>query len=366
MKPQQDVLVRCQEMTALAELKNLTKCFGSRKALNDVTLQIEEGEILGLLGPNGSGKTTLLKVLAFLERVDAGEVKFQGETVTERNSERMRLQSTMVFQKTLFLGTTVFNNVAYGLKMRKMPRSVIEEEVGNALKLVRLESFKKRSARKLSGGEQQRVALARALVLKTRLLLLDEPTTNLDPKNTSIIEEIITKVNRELKTTIVMATHNMFQAKALPKRVALINDGKITEVGLSSDVFTKLSRNLAAFAAVENTFNGFSRITDAGTSIVDVGGGVQIESTFQKQGEISIFISPQDIILSEKQLKSSARNMLKGRIAEITDLDSLVRLKIDVGKPFTVQITKCSFNEMGLNLNSEVFLTFKASSVHTI
>ena len=353
-------------MTVLAELNNLTKCFGNRTALDDITLQIEEGEVLALLGPNGSGKTTLLKVLAFLEKPDGGKVKFQGETVTEKNSERMRLQSAMVFQRTLLFSTTVFNNVAYGLRMRKTPKTVIEEEVRNALKLVKLEGFDKRSAKRLSGGEQQRVALARALVLKTRLLLLDEPTANLDPKNASILEEVIATANRELKTTIVMATHNMFQARALPHRIALINDGKITEVGKSADVFGKLSKNLAVFAAVANTFAGASKITEAGTTIVDIGNGVQIEAAFQKEGEASVFISPQDIILSKKRLESSARNVFKGRITQISDLGSLVKLTVDVGKPFTVQITKRSFSEMALNLDVEVFIAFKASSVQAI
>jgi molybdopterin-binding protein len=247
-----------------------------------------------------------------------------------------------------------------------MPKKIIEEEVKKALKLVRLEGFEKRSAKKLSGGEEQRVALARALVLKTKLLLLDEPTANLDPKNASMLEEVIATVNRELKTTIVMATHNMFQAKTLPHRVALINDGRIFEVGTAAEIFGKLSKSLASFAAVDNTFAGTAKITEAGTTIVDVGNGVQIEATLQKQGETSVFISPQDIILSKNLLKSSARNVFKGKIIQIADLGLLVKLTVDVGKPFTVQITKRSFSEMALNLNVEVFIVFKASSVQAI
>lgn len=353
-------------MTALVELKNLTKSFGNRTVLNDITLQIEEGEMLALLGPNGSGKTTLLKILAFLEKPTGGQVTFQGETVTSRNMERMRLQSAMVFQRTLLFSTSVYNNVAYGLKMRKVPKNIIKDEVSKALSLVKLEGFAPRSAKKLSGGEQQRVALARALVLKTKLLLLDEPTANLDPKNASIVEEVIATVNRELKTTIVMATHNMFQAKALPHHLALISEGKISEVGAPVEIFGKLSKNLASFAAVDNTFNGTAEATEAGTAIVDIGNGVQIEVIVQKQGPVSLFVSPEDIILSHNALASSARNVLKGRITEISDLGSLVRLKVDVGKPFTVQITKRSFVEMGLNLNVVVFIAFKASSVQVL
>jgi molybdopterin-binding protein len=353
-------------MTITAELKDVTKVFGNKTVLNDLNLQIHEGEILALLGPNGSGKTTLLKILAFIENPTSGEVKFRGETVSFKNTEKTRMQSTLVFQKTILFGTSVYNNIAYGLKIRKISKNVRDEEVKNALKLVKLEGFEKRPARKLSGGEQQRVALARALVLKTKLLLLDEPTANLDPKNAAILEEVIATVNREMKTTIAMATHNMFQAKTLPHRIALMSDGRITEVGTPTEIFGKLSKNLASFAAVDNTFTGTAKTTTAGTTIVDIGNDVQIEATVQRQGATSIFVNPQDIILSKSAVASSARNVFKGSIIEIFDLGSLVKLKVDIGKPFTVQITKRSFTDMGLNLNSEVFIVFKASSVQVV
>jgi molybdopterin-binding protein len=158
----------------------------------------------------------------------------------------------------------------------------------------------------------------------------------------------------------------MFQAKKLPHRIALMDEGKITEVGTPEEIFGKLSKNLASFAAVDNTFTGTAKPTAAGTSKVDVGNGVQIEVTAQRQGATAVFINPQDIILSKTAVKSSARNVFKGKITEIADLDSLVKLKVNVGKPFTVQITKQSFNEMGLCLNVEVFIAFKASGVQVI
>jgi tungstate transport system ATP-binding protein len=353
-------------MTITAELKNVTKIFGNKKALDGVNLQIYEGERLALLGPNGSGKTTILRILAFIENPTEGEVNFQGETVNFKNTEKMRMHSTLVFQKTILFDTSVYNNIAYGLKVRKIPKDARNEEIKKVLRLVKLEGFEKRPARKLSGGEQQRVAIARALALKTKLLLLDEPTANLDPKNASIVEEVIATVNREYRMTIVMATHNMFQAKSLPQRIALMSDGKVTEVGTPSEIFGKLSKNLASFAAVDNTFAGTAEITEDGTTLVDVGNEVLIETTAQNQGEVSLFIGPEDIILSKTRLTSSARNVFKGKIVEIHDLDSVVRLKVDVGKPFTVQITKRSFNDMGLNLNTEVYLAFKASSVQII
>ena len=353
-------------MAVVAELKDVTKRYGDKTVVDNVSLQIRQGEILALLGPNGSGKTTILKILAFLENTSGGEVKIEGETITSKKEENARLKTTLVFQKTTLFDTSVYNNIAYGLKLRKIPRAVIDERVSEALRIVKLEGFEKRPAKKLSGGEQQRVAIARALAIRTKLLLLDEPTANLDPKNASIVEEVIESIIRKFKTTIVLATHNMFQAETLPTRIALMSDGRITEVGGPSDIFGKISRNLAIFAAVRNTFKGTAADTGLGTTMVDLGNGVEIEITSQKRGEVTLFVSPQDIILSKNVVESSARNVFKGKILAIAESGSLVKLTVDVGKPFIVQITKRSFVELKLNLETEVFITFKASSVQVL
>ncbi len=353
-------------MEEIAEVRNVTKTLDAVTALDKINLQIERGEILALLGPNGSGKTTLLKILALLIRPTSGDMFFEGVKADDQNIERLRMEATMVFQKTVIFNTTVFNNVAYGLKVRNVPKNEFDERISEALRLVKLDGFQKRHAKRLSGGEQQRVALARALVLSTKLLLLDEPTANLDPKNAAIIEEIIETVNKKFKTTIVIATHNMFQAKKLPHRVALMINGRINEIGTATEIFGRLSRNLASFAAVENTFTGTATIGEDGTASIDIGNGIRIAAAINKAGEVSAFVSPEDIIVSKKSFESSARNSFMGRVTDIQDLGSLVRLRVDIGKPFTVQITKRSFNEMELNLDSDVILAFKASSVQII
>lgn len=353
-------------MNWLVELENITKRYSDVTALQDVNLKIRKGEIFTLMGPNGSGKTTMLRIMAGLDKPTSGEIYFDEVKVNDSNRRQIRNRSTMVFQKPTVFNTTVYDNISYGLNVRKHPRKETNKKVSEVLKLVKLEGYERRPAKKLSGGEQQRVSLARALVLNPELLLLDEPTANLDPVTTSIIEETISYVNREFKTTVVIATHNMFQAESVTERVALLLGGKIAEIGTVSEIFRKPSRVFTSFARLENVFSGFSRILGEGTSLIDVGCGVYIEAALKKSGKATIYVRPEDVILSKKLITSSARNLFKGKIVEISDIGSVVKLKVDAGKDFVVQITKRSFTEMQFNVGSAVFLTFKASSVHMV
>jgi len=206
----------------LLNLHNIEKRYGEKLALDKVNLTVEKGEILAVVGPNGAGKTTLLKVMALIETPTKGELHYDGMKVAKSNREMLRRKCTMVFQKTVLFDSSVYDNVAYGLKLRRFPQNEIQHRVREALRLVKLEGYEKRRAKKLSGGEQQRVSLARALALETELLLLDEPTANLDPKSVSIIEGAISNVNKQVSTTVVVATHNMFQAQSMTHRTALM------------------------------------------------------------------------------------------------------------------------------------------------
>ncbi|MCP8317559.1 MAG: phosphate ABC transporter ATP-binding protein [archaeon] len=224
-------------MSYFIELKDVTKSYGDIVALNKVNLKVVKGEILAIIGPNGSGKTTMLRIMAVIDRPTSGEIYFDGIKTSDRNMDKVRSRSTMIFQRAVFFNTTVYKNLAYGLKLRGYSKKEIKEKVGEALKIVKLEGYENRLAKKLSGGEQQRVSLARALVLGTELILLDEPTTNLDPYNVAMIEEIVSKINRNLNTTIVMATNNMFQAKRLGDKVVFLFGGEVVEVGKADKMF---------------------------------------------------------------------------------------------------------------------------------
>ena len=216
-------------------LNKVSKSYGSIAALRGVSMEIYRGRILAVVGSSGAGKTTLLRILAGLETPSSGEVLLDG---TKTNQSKLREKATMVFQRTVVFNTTVFDNVAYGLRIRSLPEEDIKSQVKRVLKMVGLENFERRKARRLSGGEQQRVSLARALVLKPEILLLDEPTANLDPANAFIIERTIAEAQRTANQTIIMATHNLDQARRLSDEVAHMLSGEVVDKALAKEFFS--------------------------------------------------------------------------------------------------------------------------------
>lgn len=219
-------------MSSFITLKNVSKKYGDVVALEGVNLKIERGEVLAIVGHSGAGKTTLLRILALLEKPDEGEYLYNGEMANDKHRTRI----TMIFQKPVMFNASVYTNIMYGLKVRRLGREEREKKVKEVLKLVNLEGYEKYNARKLSGGEQQRVAIARAIAIEPELLLMDEPTANLDPANVTTIEEVIKEISK-MGTTVVLATHNLFQAKRLSDRTAHLFSGKLVEVSETGEFF---------------------------------------------------------------------------------------------------------------------------------
>ena len=221
-------------MAGHLRVESVDKSYGNITALDSITLDIEAGKIVTLLGINGSGKSTLLRILAGLDKPDAGSIILDDRRM---GMEELRKISTLVFQKTVMFSTSVYDNIQFGLIVRGTRKDDVERRVSQALASVRMENFRKRKAKKLSGGEQQRVALARAFVLEPKILLLDEPTANLDPANAIIVENAIREMRiREVCTTI-LATHNLYQAKRVSDKIVHIHMGKIMEVANPVDFF---------------------------------------------------------------------------------------------------------------------------------
>ena len=217
-------------------LKNVTKTFNGVTANDDINLKIEDGEFFTLLGPSGCGKTTTLRIIAGFYFPDKGSIFFDDQDVTNHHPNTR--ETGMVFQNyALWPHMSVFDNVAYGLKIRKVSKDTIKEQVLEILDLVRLEGLESRTPLQLSGGQQQRVALARALVIKPKVLLLDEPLSNLDAKLRLEMRQEITRIQKKLKITTVYVTHDQEEALSISDRIAIMKNGSIKQVGSPKQVY---------------------------------------------------------------------------------------------------------------------------------
>jgi tungstate transport system ATP-binding protein len=224
---------------ALVELSGINKTY-DREVLRVDSLVLQKGLIYGIIGPSGSGKTTLLRIINLLTPPSSGTYLFKGRTLPQNKLERLALQRSMalVFQKTLLFRDSVWNNVAYGLKARRYSPTETDRRVQELLEQLGMADLAHRRADTLSGGEAQRVAIARAVAFDPELLLLDEPTANLDPGNVEVIEQMICKMSRARGITVVMVTHNVFQARRIADEVIFIDAGKVVEMGPAEKIFT--------------------------------------------------------------------------------------------------------------------------------
>lgn len=225
---------------AILQLRNIGKKFGARQVLTGVNFSFFPGKIYGLVGPSGAGKSTLLRILDFLEEPTEGRVFYRGKPVMVGGSNclAVRRRIGMVFQQPVLFSTSVLENVFYGLKIRGQNFNTNRERLLEVLQMVGLEGLEKQKATTLSGGEAQRLALARVLVLQPEVLLLDEPTANLDPANIMLMEKLLRDIREKLGTTLIMVTHNLLQAKRLVDEVLMIYDGRLIEAQPVGKIFS--------------------------------------------------------------------------------------------------------------------------------
>ena len=250
-------------------VEHLSKAFGDTQALDDVSLEIEAGEIFFLLGPSGCGKTTLIRTLAGFYQPDAGRVLFDGEDVTKAPPHKR--QTAMMFQSyALWPHSTVAKNIAFGLEELKLPKVEIEGRVQEMLEMVRLDGLGKRSINALSGGQQQRVALARALAVRPRCLFLDEPLSNLDAKLRLEMREEIRSLCREYGLTAIYVTHDQKEALSIADRMAILEGGRLAQVGTPPEVYrTPHSPSVAEFIGETNFIGGMVTRVDGRMAEVD-------------------------------------------------------------------------------------------------
>ncbi|MCC7050146.1 MAG: ABC transporter ATP-binding protein [Alphaproteobacteria bacterium] len=255
------------------ELKSLGKRFGAVKAVDNVSLTVADGEFFSLLGPSGCGKTTLLRTIAGILQPDSGTIALDGRDITQVPVHARN--AALVFQSyALFPHLTVFENVAFGLRMRREKEAAIRARAGEALELVRLAGFGERYPGQISGGQQQRVALARALVVRPALLLLDEPLSNLDARLREEMRTEIRRIQRAVGITTILVTHDIQEAFALSDRIAVMNQGRTEQIGAPADIYLHpATRFVAEFAGQVNHFAvTVERVEGAQATVATAGG----------------------------------------------------------------------------------------------
>ena len=282
---------------AIIRLENISKSFGEEDILENFSVEIARHEFVTILGPSGCGKTTTLRLIGGFERPDSGRVFFDGEDITNLPPYKRRLNT--VFQKyALFPHMNVFDNVAFGLSIKKIDKDIIREKVSNVLKLVNLSGFEKRNISSLSGGQQQRIAIARALVNEPEVLLLDEPLGALDLKLRQEMQLELKKIQTKLGITFIYVTHDQEEALTMSDEIIVMNNGRIQQMGTPVDIYNEPENAfVAGFIGESNIINGIMKkdllVTFAGQDFTC------LDSGFDENELVDVVIRPEDIKFSK-------------------------------------------------------------------
>ncbi|MGL4453353.1 MAG: spermidine/putrescine ABC transporter ATP-binding protein [Sarcina sp.] len=295
----------------IIHLKNISKSFEENKVLDNLSLEIKKDEFLTLLGPSGCGKTTTLKILAGFEFADMGQVLFNNKDISQLPPYKRELNT--VFQKyALFPHLNVFDNIAFGLKLKKFPKKEIETKVNDVLKLVSLSGYEKRDIESLSGGQQQRIAIARALVNEPKVLLLDEPLSALDSKLRKEMQLELKKMQKKLGITFIFVTHDQEEALTMSDTIIVMNKGKIQQMGTPEDIYNEPSnRFVAEFIGDSNIISG-NMLEDFKVKFFDIIFDC-VDAGFEKNEDVEIVIRPEDIEMckaTDSKLKATVKSTI--------------------------------------------------------
>ena len=314
-------------------ITRLTKIFGSRTVLNIPNLTIEDRRIYALLGPNGAGKTTLLNILGFLDSPTSGQIHYHSRPVrfTEAQLQVLRKEVVMVDQHPILFSTSVFKNLEFGLKIRKIAKKERERIIEETLDLVDMRSFMRAQAHRLSGGETQRVALARGLALSPKVFLCDEPTSSVDAENQTTIMNILRRINEDKKITVIFTTHDRSRAADLTHHTLVLDNGRLVPT------------------AYENIFSG--RLFRNGQHQYRCRIRENISLAFaENQPEVHnkrvrIFIDPEMIIPTDMAKMHGDSNQTQGRVVQIMSENGKIRMVIDVGFRLTLLISRHDYEK---------------------
>ena len=282
----------------IIEIKNVSKSFGEKCILNNVSISVKRGEFLTLLGPSGCGKTTLLRILAGFGTADSGEILINGKNITDMPPHERPVNT--VFQRyALFPHLDVYENIAFGLKLQKVPTDEIDKKVRRVLKMVSMTDYEDRDVESLSGGQQQRVAIARAIVNEPKVLLLDEPLSALDLKMRKDMQIELKEMHKKLGITFIYVTHDQEEALTLSDTIVVLDDGNIQQIGTPTDIYNEPQNSFVAdFIGESNILNG-RMIKDR---LVEFAGHEFecVDEGFGEDVEVDVVVRPEDIYIMNK------------------------------------------------------------------
>lgn len=345
----------------LVELENVTKDFGSYRAVENISLQIKQGEFLTLLGPSGCGKTTTLRMIAGFEKPSSGNVLIDGKVVN--NVEPYHREINTVFQQySLFPHMSIFNNIAFGLKMKKTPKKEIEQRVEDILKLVQLSEYKDRKPEQLSGGQKQRIAIARAIVNNPQVLLLDEPLGALDLKLRKQMQLELKHLQQELGITFIYVTHDQEEALTMSDRIVVMNKGKIEQIDNPRELYEHPKTLFVAnFIGDTNILSGKIHTTNEKQTAIKIDQNdiiINDSLTFKQNDNVSISIRPEKITFTTEQTDNQP--YLEAKVVESIYLGSLTKIVVELsdGQKVIVQTT----NGHHFNDGETAFLTWDTNN----
>ncbi len=341
-------------------------------ALLDVpSLSLEEGHVLALIGPNGAGKSTLLLAVASLLKTQRGTLIFKGQRIDiSRDAFAYRRRLAMVFQEPLLFDTTVYANVASGLKIRGVGKAERERIVHQNLERFGIAGLAARSARKLSGGEAQRTSLARAFATEPEMILLDEPFSALDAPTRESLTDDLQRILAETRTTAIFTTHDRWEALRLADEIAVMNNGTIVQVGLPEEVMNQpRDEFVASFVGMETILAGRVQENREGDLLISVSGHeVEALGTARPGENVMCCIRPENVTISadHPESRTSARNVFPGKVTKITSLGLFQKVNLDCGFFLVAYVTRQSCENLGLEEGREITASFKATAVHVI
>jgi len=339
-------------MKKIIELKNISKEFDGEKVLDNINLDIYDKQFVTLLGPSGCGKTTTLRIVGGFETPDTGEVLFEGEKINDLPPYKRHINT--VFQKyALFPHLNVFENVAFSLRLQKLPNSEITKRVKEMLDLVALKGFERKNVTKLSGGQQQRVAIARALISHPRILLLDEPLGALDLKLRKDMQNELKKIQKHTGITFIYVTHDQEEALSMSDVVVVMADGQIQQIGSPIDIYNEpINAFVADFIGESNIVDGIMnedfKVTFSGHTFVCVDKG------FDKDELVDVVVRPEDVDIVEKD-----KGMLIGTVTSVTFKGVHYEIIVDI-KGFKWMIQSTDF----VDVNAEIGIFIEPDAIH--